>query len=265
MLTYPHIDPVAVAIGPLKVRWYGLMYLAGFVMAWWLGRARARRPDCSWTPEQVDDVIFYSAIGVVFGGRLGYVLFYGWDNILADPRYLYRIWEGGMSFHGGLLGVMLAIWLLARKQGRHFWDMGDFASPLVPLGLFAGRVGNFINGELWGKPTEVPWAFIVDGVGRHPSQLYEAFLEGLVLFAILWLYSARPRPRMAISGMFLVCYGVFRFAVEFVRVPDEHLDYLALDWVTMGQVLSTPMILVGCLMLLLAYWRRPESGNWVTA
>jgi phosphatidylglycerol:prolipoprotein diacylglycerol transferase len=255
MIPYPEIDPVAVSLGPLKIRWYGLMYLIGFAIAWFLARHRAKRPEFGWRIEWVDDLIFYLALGLILGGRIGYILFYNFAEWVADPLMIVRIWEGGMSFHGGMLGVILAAWLYGRKLGKPFFEMTDFIAPLAPLGLFFGRIGNFINGELWGKPTDVPWAFVVDGVPRHASQLYEGILEGLVLFAILWLYSARRPPTMAVSGAFLVGYGIFRFAVEFVRVPDDHLGYLALGWLTMGQILSTPMILFGLLLLALAYRR----------
>jgi phosphatidylglycerol:prolipoprotein diacylglycerol transferase len=253
MLTYPQIDPVIFSIGFLKVRWYGLMYVVGFVVGWWLAKRRARESWSPIRPEQVDDLVFYSMLGVILGGRLGYTFVYSWDQLLSDPLYIFKITEGGMSFHGGLVGVILAMWLYGRKIGFRMWEMCDFVAPLVPLGLGFGRLGNFINGELWGKPSNVPWAFDINGVGLHPSQLYEALLEGLVLFIIVWTFSAKPRPYMAVSGVFLLCYGVFRFFVEFYRVPDAHLDYLALGWVTMGQVLSLPMILLGAGMLIVTY------------
>ena len=259
MLTYPDIDPVAIAFGPVQIHWYGLMYLIGFLGGWWLGRVRARRPGSGWQPQEIADLLFYVALGVILGGRLGYVLFYDLGGFLSDPLSLVRIWQGGMSFHGGLVGVLLAIWLYARRTGRTFFTVGDFLAPLVPLGLGAGRIGNFINGELWGRPTELPWGMVfphVDELPRHPSMLYEAFLEGLVLFVLLWLYSARPRPTMAVSGLFLLAYGVFRFAVEFVRVPDAHIGYLAFGWVTMGHALSAPMVAAGAVLMLLAYRRR---------
>ena len=258
MIPYPDIDPVAIELGPLKIRWYGLTYLVGFALAWILMRYRANQSAWPWQREQVEDLIFFAALGVILGGRLGYVLFYGFDQLVGDPMYLLRIWEGGMSFHGGLIGVLVAVAIYARRRGRGFFEVTDFIAPAVAPGLFCGRIGNFINGELWGRPSELPWAFVVDGEGRHPSQLYEAALEGLVLFLIVWVYSARPRPRMAVSGLFALCYGLFRFAVEFVREPDSHLQYLALGWVTMGQVLSAPLILVGALLLVLAY-RDPKE------
>ena len=262
MFVYPHPDPVALSLGPLSVRWYGLMYLVGFLTAWWLARRRAAQPRSTWTPTEVDDLIFYSALGVIAGGRLGWMLFYGTERILADPLGLLRIWEGGMSFHGGLVGVLVALAMFANRRGKQIVDVFDFAAPLPAIGFGAGRIGNFINGELWGKPTDVPWAVVVDGVPLHASQLYEAFLEGLVLFVVLWWFTSRPRPRWAPSGLFLVCYGVFRFAVEFVRVPDANRGYLFLDWVTMGQLLSLPMIVAGLWMLAIAYRRNQPSGNY---
>ena len=268
MLTYPVIDRVAFEIGPLfgvgplKVHWYGLMYVAGFIAGWWLARRRAALPGSTWKPIDVDDLIFFAAIGVIVGGRLGWVLFYGFEAVLANPVALIRIWEGGMSFHGGLAGVLVAIWLFARRRQRHFGDVLDFTAPLPALGLFAGRIGNFINNELWGKPTDLPWGMLVDGEVRHPTQLYEAALEGLVLFAIVWWFTAKPRPRFAPAGLFLACYAGFRIAVEFVRVPDANLDYLALGWVTMGQVLSLPMLIAGLGLFAWAWRRRQPSGNF---
>ncbi len=259
MLTYPEIDPIIFSIGFLKIRWYGLMYVIGFLAAWWLARRRSLSAGSPVTSEQVDDLIFYGMLGVIAGGRIGYCLVYGWNDLLADPLYLFKITEGGMSFHGGLAGVFVAMWLYARKLGRSIWQITDIVAPIAPLGLGFGRIGNFINGELWGKPTEVPWAFNINGVGLHPSQLYEAALEGFLLFAILWVYSAKPRPLMAVSGMFLTLYGVFRFLVEFYRVPDAHLNYLALGWVTMGQILSAPMIIIGAILLILAYRNTQEA------
>ncbi len=258
MFLYPEFDPVAVHIGPLAVRWYGITYLVGFAAAWYLGKRRAARPGAPVAPLQVDDLIFYAALGIILGGRIGYLLFYGFDQIVANPLNLFRIWEGGMSFHGGLLGVLAAMALYARKLGKGFFEVTDFVAPLVPIGLGAGRIGNFINGELWGAPTTVPWAFIVEGEARHPSQLYEACLEGLALFLILWLFSAKPRPTMAVSAVFLIGYGVFRSAVEFVRLPDAHIGYLADGWVTMGQVLTLPLLLFGCFLLWRAY-RGPAA------
>lgn len=262
MLQHPQIDPVAISLGPLKIHWYGLTYLVGFVAGWWLGRLRARKPWSPLNEDQVGDLLFYIALGVILGGRFGYVVFYNFDAFIADPLWLLRVWEGGMSFHGGLLGVMLAMWWYGRKVGSGFWRIADFVAPLVPVGLGAGRIGNFINGELWGKQTDVPWGMVFpqapDALTRHPSQLYQFALEGVLFFVILWWFSAKPRPRMAVSGLFLVCYGVFRFLVEFVRQPDPQLGYLAFDWLTMGQVLSFPMILAGAGLMLIAYRRGVE-------
>ena len=263
MLRYPDIDPVAIEIGPVAVHWYGLMYAVGFLAFWWLGRRRARRDWTPVDPVQMDDLLLYGAIGVVVGGRLGYMLVYATDTLLRDPLSLLRIWEGGMAFHGGLLGVIFMIWLFAHRRGYGFWRTIDFVAPLVPIGLGAGRIGNFINGELWGAPTDLPWGMVYPPLGpepRHPSQLYEFALEGAALFAILWLFSARPRPAGAISGLFLVCYGGFRFLVEFVRLPDAHIGYLAWGWFTMGQLLTLPMIAFGVGLLVWAY-RRPGSAT----
>jgi phosphatidylglycerol---prolipoprotein diacylglyceryl transferase len=256
MIPYPNIDPVAIQLGPVAIRWYGLMYIIGFGIAWYLARRRAREPGSGWSAQQIDDLIFYGAIGLIVGARLGSIVFYNFDAWLRDPVMLLRVWEGGMSFHGGMLGVALAMWLYGRKLGRGFFEMTDFVAPLAPLGLAFGRLGNFINGELWGKPTDVPWAFVVDGIPRHASQLYQAALEGVLLFLILWFYSARNPPRMAVTGAFVLGYGCFRFAVEFVRMPDAHIGYLAFGWLTMGQLLTLPMIVLGLVLLWLAY--RPH-------
>lgn len=279
-MTYLHqIDPIAIGIGPLRIHWYGLMYLLGFAVAWWLGRRRIRAGRLPGVNEQAfGDLLFYAMLGVVLGGRIGYVLFYSFGEFLANPLMLFKVWEGGMSFHGGLLGVMVAIWLWSRKRALHVFDALDFIAPLVPPGLGFGRLGNFIGSELWGKYTQAGWGVIfpnaeptlsgmtptqlqaqyasgaLDALARHPSQLYQAVLEGLVLFAVLWWYSSRPRPRYAVVGVFAVLYSVFRFAVEFVRVPDAQMGeggYLAFGWLTMGQVLSLPLALVGLYWL----WR----------
>ena len=252
MLTYPEIDPVIFSIGFLKIRWYGLMYLLGFVVAIMLAKARTKK---SWSPikrSEVDDLIFYCMLGVILGGRLGYVIFYGWQQLTSDPFYVFRIMEGGMSFHGGLIGVLVALWIYGRKINKDMITMMDFVAPIVPLGLGFGRIGNFINGELWGKPTDVAWSFKVNGVSLHATQLYEALLEGLVLFLILWVFTKKKRPKMQSSALFLIGYGVFRFFIEFYRVPDAHLNYLAFGWVTMGQILTAPMIIIGMTMFILA-------------
>jgi len=265
MLKFPGFDKVAFHVGPLSVHWYGIMYLLGFAAAWWLARRRARAPGSTWKPVDVDDLIFFGMLGVIFGGRIGYVLFYGLKFWAEDPWYPIKIWDGGMSFHGGLLGVVIALTVFAWRRGRNAADVYDFTAPLPPLGLFFGRIGNFINSELWGKVTNVPWGFEVNGEVRHPSQLYEAGLEGLVLFSVLWWFTSRPRPRLAPSGLFLVIYGLARSLVEFVRVPDEHIGYLAGGWLTEGQVLSLPMILAGIAMLAWAYRTRAPSGNFAVA
>lgn len=260
MVEFAQIDPVAIHLGPLAIRWYGLMYLLGFAAAWWLGRQRARKPWSPLRPEQIDDLIFHGAMGVILGGRIGYMLFYGRGQLLENPLALLRIWEGGMSFHGGLLGVLVAMLLYARRLGCGFFTLTDFIAPLVPIGLGAGRVGNFVNGELWGKPTDAAWGVVVDGVARHPSQLYEAFFEGAVLFTVLWLFSARARPVPAVSGLFLLAYGLARFGVEFVRLPDAHIGYLAGGWFTMGQLLSLPMIAAGLWLLGIARHRASTAA-----
>ena len=246
------IDPVALSIGSLQLRWYGLMYLAGFGLGWMLGRWRASRPGSGWTGPDVDDLLTCVMIGIILGGRIGYVLFYDLPVYTHDPMEIMRIWNGGMSFHGGLLGVLGAFWYFARTRGRTFLEVSDFIAPLIPQGLFFGRLGNFINGELWGKVSDAPWAVVFPGAGplpRHPSQLYEAALEGLLLFIMLWVFSLKPRKVGAISGLFALGYGVFRFAVEFVRMPDVQLGYLAFGWLTMGQLLCVPLILAGAWLL----------------
>ena len=263
MLNYPEFDPIIFAIGPLAVRWYGLMYVLGFVAAWFLASRRAKESWSPIKPEQVDDLIFFAMVGVIVGGRLGYCIVYGWQIWLADPLYVFKITQGGMSFHGGLVGVMGAMWLYGRKLGKGMWQINDFIAPLVPIGLGTGRIGNFINGELWGKETTVPWSFNINGQALHPSQLYEALLEGLALFVILWFFSRRQRPYLAVSGMFLLWYGVFRFFIEFYRVPDAEKGYLLFGWVTQGQVLTAPMIVGGLILLVMAY--KNEKPAEVTA
>lgn len=262
MLTYPTIDPVALSLGPLKIHWYGIMYLVGFAAAWWLGNLRAKQPNSLFTPEQVSDLIFYGALGAVLGGRLGYILFYDFANYLEHPLNVFKVWEGGMAFHGGLLGVLVAMWLFSRKLKLGFFNITDFLAPLVPIGLGAGRIGNFINGELWGRTTDVPWSMVFPYAGdlpRHPSQLYQAGMEGLFLFLILWFFSRKPRPSMAVSGLFLICYGIFRIVAEFFRQPDAHIGYLAFGWLTEGQILSLPMVIAGAMLMLFAYKRQLQT------
>ena len=256
MLVHPNFDPVAFSIGPLAVRWYGLMYLLGFGLAWWLGLRRIGQGRAPIDRRQFDDLIFYAVLGVIVGGRLGYVLFYKPDYYAAHPLEIPAVWQGGMSFHGGLLGVMAAMALAARKHKLGFLRLMDFIAPLCPLGIAAGRMGNFINGELWGRPTDLPWGMIFRGAGdvpRHPSQLYEFTLEGLVLFALLWWFSSKPRPAGQVSAMFLIGYGCLRFLGEFAREPDSFLGFLALG-MTMGQWLCVPMVAGG--VALFAWARR---------
>lgn len=252
MLVHPQFDPVAIHLGPLGIHWYGLMYLIGFLGVLFLGKWRIRRnPDGIVSERDLDDMLFYGALGVILGGRLGYVLFYQPDHFLQHPLEILAVWQGGMSFHGGFLGVLVAMWIFVRKTGKNWLAVMDFVAPLVPLGLGAGRLGNFINGELWGRATDVPWAVVfpqVDSLPRHPSQLYEFGLEGIALFLLLWIYSSKPRPVGAVSGLFLIGYGVSRFVVEFAREPDSFLGPLALG-LSMGQWLSLPMILIGIWML----------------
>ena len=256
MLVHPNFDPVAFHLGPVAVRWYGLMYLLAFVLFVWLGKLRARRNLLTgWHPRDVDDMLFYGVFGVILGGRLGYVLFYKPMYYLQHPLEIFQVWAGGMSFHGGFLGVLIALWFFARSRGKRWLDVTDFVAPLVPLGLAAGRLGNFINGELVGRPTDVPWAMVfpqVDAIPRHPSQLYEFGLEGIMLFGLLWWFSSKPRPVGAVSALFLIGYGASRFLVEFAREPDDFLGLLSLG-MSMGQWLSLPMVIAGVWMLRWSY------------
>lgn len=248
MFTYPNLNPIAFSIGPLHVHWYGLMYLLGFVGAWLLANLRIKRYQLDWTMDQVSDLIFYGALGVIIGGRVGYMVFYNTDELLSNPLDLFKIWQGGMSFHGGLLGVMFALWYCVHKFKKPFWEIADFLAPLVPLGLGAGRIGNFINGELWGRVTNVPWAMVykhVDEQPRHPSELYEFGLEGIALFVLVWWYASKPRPAGQVSGVFLMGYALCRLIAECFREPDPQLGYIAFGWLTMGQLLSIPMLLIG--------------------
>jgi phosphatidylglycerol:prolipoprotein diacylglycerol transferase len=256
VLVHPQFDPVALKLGPVAIHWYGLMYLAGFAAFMLLGRLRVRHQPFArhgWTTAHVDDLLFYGVLGVIVGGRLGYVLFYKPLDYLANPLEIFAVWKGGMSFHGGLLGVVAAEWWYARKIGRPLFEVADFVAPLVPLGLGFGRLANFINGELWGRPTDLPWAMVFpqagDRLARHPSQIYQLLIEGVVLFAVVWLYARRERKPGAVAGMFLLVYGLGRFAVEFAREPDRFLGTLALG-LSMGQWLCVPMIALGLWLLL---------------
>lgn len=263
-LSYPNIDPVALDLGVIQIHWYGLMYLFGFAAAYLLGQYRAKQAGAPLKPEQVGDMIYYGALGVVLGGRLGYVFFYNFDKFLADPVWLFRVWEGGMAFHGGLIGVLMALFWYARKLDVEFVRLVDFLAPLVPIGLGLGRIGNFIGGELWGRASDVSWAMVFPNdpaqLARHPSQLYQFALEGVVLFSVLWWFSSRPRPKFAVAGLFLMLYGVSRFLVEFVREPDAHIGFIAWGWLTMGQILSTPMILLGLIAMVYGYKKHSLKG-----
>ena len=254
MLTYPNINPVAFSLGPLHVHWYGLMYLLGFFVAWLLARWRVKHYHLDWSAEQISDLIFYAAMGVIVGGRVGYMLFYSHGQWLNHPWLILRLWEGGMSFHGGLLGAFAALWLFGRKTHRSFLSVIDFVAPIVPFGLGAGRIGNFINGELWGRVTNEPWGMVFPHAGdlpRHPSQLYEFGLEGMLLFILVWWYASKPRRVGRVSAVFLMGYALCRLFVEFFRAPDPQLGYLAWHWLTMGQLLSLPMFGFGFIL----WWR----------
>lgn len=263
MLVHPQFDPVALQLGPLAIRWYGLMYLAAFLQVWLLGRYRARQnAHAGWTPRDVEDLLFYGVLGVIIGGRLGEVLLYHPEYYLSHPLEILAVWKGGMAFHGGFLGVLVAMWWWGRKTGRTFFAVTDFIAPLVPLGYAFGRIGNFINAELVGRPADVPWAMVfpsVDNVARHPSQLYHAGLDGVALFVILWVYTARPRPVGATSALFLVGYGVARSFVELFRTPDFEVNWFGIP-LTSGQLYSLPMVVVGLWLWVRAH-RTPAPGG----
>ena len=263
MIQYPQIDPVALSLGPISIYWYGLTYVGGLMFAWWLGKQRSRVAGSPISEVQVDDLIFYAALGIIAGGRIGYALFYGSGSLLDDPLRLLRLWEGGMSFHGGFLGVVIAVWFLCRHKNLEFSALVDFIAPLAPIGLALGRLGNFINQELWGRPADVPWAMVFpydpSGLARHPSQLYQFAMEGLLLFFILYWYTRTPRPRWSSAGLFLLGYGVFRSIAEFFREPDAHIGFDALGWLTRGQLLSLPMIVAGLAIIIWAY--RRDAGT----
>ncbi|MDD9894077.1 MAG: prolipoprotein diacylglyceryl transferase [Gammaproteobacteria bacterium] len=267
MLQFPDIDPIAIQLGPVAIHWYGLMYLLGFSMVWFLGNNRAKkRPELGWTEEQISDLVFYGAMGVIVGGRIGYMFFYNFDSLLQNPLSLFKLWEGGMSFHGGLVAVILGMVYFGRKHKKTFLEVTDFMVPLTPIGIGAVRIANFINGELWGRVSDVPWAMVFPTGGpepRHPSQLYESLFEGWILFAVLWWYSCIQRPTGAVSGLFLAWYGTARFTIEFFRQPDAHMGeggFMAFQWLTMGQILSTPMILAGLWLIWRAY-TKPQLAT----
>ncbi|MBA2689698.1 MAG: prolipoprotein diacylglyceryl transferase [Burkholderiales bacterium] len=259
-LVHPQFNPIAIELGPLAIRWYGLMYLLGFVILWLLGRYRIKhQPWVGFSAKELDDIIFYGVLGVILGGRLGYVLFYKPAYYFANPLEIFSVWQGGMSFHGGFLGVLVAMALFARRHKKDWFTIMDFVAPLVAPGLALGRLGNFINGELPGRATDLPWGMIfpqVDNVVRHPSQLYQLAMEGVLLFIIVWIYSLKPRPRGAVAGLFSLGYGVFRFIVEYFRAPDDFLGLLTMG-LSMGQWLSLPMIVVGLALIVWAYRKQP--------
>ncbi|AIU90435.1 prolipoprotein diacylglyceryl transferase [Pectobacterium versatile] len=282
-LAFPQFDPVIFSIGPLALHWYGLMYLVGFVFAMWLAVRRANKPGSGWTKDEVENLLYMGFLGVFVGGRLGYVLFYAFPSFLENPLYLFKVWDGGMSFHGGLMGVICVMLWFAHRTKRHFFQVADFIAPLIPFGLGAGRLGNFINGELWGRvTTDTPWAMLFPGsrgedmmlavsnpqwqaifnqygmLPRHPSQLYQMMLEGVALFIILNLFIRKSRPMGSVSGLFLIGYGTFRIITEFFRQPDAQLGLFG-DLFSMGQILSLPMVIAGILMMVWAYRRQPAQ------
>jgi len=256
-------DQVAFSIFDLSIHWYGLSYLVSFILGWQFLRWHSNKNKFyGWSLVQADDFLFYAGLGVILGGRLGYVLFYNFSVFLDDPLMLFQVWKGGMSFHGGLLGVLAAVWFFSRKTNKSYFEVIDFVAPAFPIGLFFGRLANFVNGELWGKETDVAWAMIFPRGGevlRHPNPLYEAFLEGLVMFAVLYVFSQKQRPLRSVAALFAIMYGAFRFIVEFVRVPDAHLGYLGFGWLTMGQILSIPLFVIGVVVFWMAYRDKPRT------
>ncbi|RDI48590.1 prolipoprotein diacylglyceryl transferase [Aquicella lusitana] len=266
MLTYPNIDPVAFSIGSWPVYWYGLMYLIGFLGGWGLLSLRLRFSPRGFTQDQLSDIVFYAALGAIIGGRLGYMLFYDWRVLFSDPLLIFQTWKGGMSFHGGFLGVIIAMLICAKRMKKSVVALTDLIAPVVPIGLGAGRIGNFINGELWGRVTTLPWGMVFPNGGpypRHPSQLYEFLLEGVVLFLVLWIYSRKPRPLGAVSGLFALGYGIFRCTAEFFREPDVQIGYW-FGWITEGQLLSLPLILLGIILLIWAYKKERASHETIS-
>jgi len=255
MWHYPEIDPVVFSIGPVSIHWYAVSYLVGISLVWWTLGLRNRHYASGYSDQDLSDLVFYAVLGVLLGGRIGYMLFYGLDNLIENPLSALRIWEGGMSFHGGLLGVLIGVALFARRKGRTFFAVTDFIAPSIPLALGCGRIGNFINAELPGRVTDVSWALVYPGdtVGRHPSSLYQATLEGPVLFALLWIFARGRRPEMAVSGLFLVGYGSFRIVTELFREPDAHMGFILGGWLTAGQILSIPMVLLGVVFMAYSY------------
>ncbi len=256
-MTYPIVNPIAIDFGIIKIHWYGLMYLFSFLIGYALAHRRIHQKRFPLSKEKLADFLGWIALGVIFGGRIGYMLFYQPGALIENPLSIFFIWKGGMAFHGGLIGVTLFTWYFAKKNSINPLALGDALAPLIPIGLGLGRLGNFIGGELWGRPTDLPWGIVFPSggeVARHPSQLYECALEGLVLFCLMWWFSAKPRKPGQVIGLFLLGYGVFRFLVEFVREPDAHLGFIWLDWMTMGQVLTFPMVLIG--LWLLCGWKE---------
>lgn len=256
MLQYPNINPVAVDLGFFQVHWYGITYLVAFLVGWWLATIRAGKPNSGWTKDEIGDLIFYVVLGVIIGGKLGSALFYNTHSLFTDPLTALNPMHAGMSFHGGFLGVLAAFFWYAKNTDRSFFQVSDLIAPCIPIGLGFGRIGNFINGELWGRPTDMPWGMVfphVDNLSRHPNQIYQFIGEGIILFGLIWWFSSRPRPRRVVSGMFCIGYGVYRVLIEFVREPDRELGFVAFDWVTMGQLLSIPMIAYGVYLMVTGY------------